>query len=189
MDVFMREPALGLIEFKSIAKGIFATDAIAKKAPVKILGTNPICPGKYLVMFAGEVADVGESLQAGLIAGGDMVVNELFLPYIHTDVIPAISGAVKIEEFGAIGIVESFSVASCVAAADIAAKNTPIKLVEIRLANGLGGKAFFVLTGELCDVESSVAAAKAHIVAEGLLAGCEIIPSPHVDLITKGVYW
>jgi len=185
----MQEPALGLIEFKSIAKGIFATDAIAKKAPVKILGTNPICPGKYLVMFAGEVADVGESLSAGLEAGGDMVVNELFLPYIHVDVIPAISGAVTIEEFGAVGIVESFSVASCVAAADIAAKNAPIKLVEIRLANGLGGKAFFVLTGELYDVESSLAAARAHIAKEGLLAGCEIIPAPHYDLIAKGVYW
>jgi microcompartment protein CcmL/EutN len=185
----MKEPALGLIEFKSIARGIFATDAIVKKAPVKILSTNPVCPGKYLVIFAGEVADVDESFRAGLVAGGDMVINELFLPYVHFDVIPAVSGATKIEEFGAIGIIESFSVASCVAAADIAAKNAPIKLVEIRLANGLGGKAFFVLTGELSYVESSILVAKEHIVAEGLLAGCEIIASPHKDLIDKGMYW
>ena len=185
----MKEPALGLIEFKSIAKGIFATDAIVKKAPVKILSTNPVCPGKYLVIFAGEVADVDESLRAGLSAGGDMVVNELFLPYIHLDVIPAISGVTKIEKFGAVGIIESFSVASCVAAADIAVKNSPIELVEIRLANGLGGKAFFIITGELSDVESSIAAAKEYIKAEGLLAGCEIIAAPHADLIEKGMYW
>ncbi len=95
----------------------------------------------------------------------------------------------KIEKFDAIGIIESFSVASCVAAADIAAKNSPIKLVEIRLANGLGGKAFFVMTGELYNVESSVAVAKEYIKAEGLLAGCEIIASPHPDLIEKGMYW
>ena len=185
----MKEPALGLIEFKSIAKGIFATDAIVKKAPVRILNTNPVCPGKYLVIFAGEVADVDEALKAGLSAGGDMVINELFLPYLHEDVIPAISGSTKTEGFGSIGIIEAFSVASCVAAADIAAKNAPIKLVEIRLANGLGGKAFFVITGELADVESSIAAAKEYIKAEGLLAGCEIIAAPHTDLIEKGMYW
>jgi len=185
----MKEPALGLIEFKSIAKGIFATDAIVKKSKVRILNTNPVCPGKYLVIFSGEVADVDEALKAGLAAGGDMVINELFLPYLHEDVIPAVSGATKISEFGALGVIEAFSVASCVAAADIAAKNAPVKLVEIRLANGLGGKAFFVMTGELTDVESSVAAAKDYIKAEGLLAGCEIIPAPHIDLINKGVYW
>jgi microcompartment protein CcmL/EutN len=185
----MKEPALGLIEFKSIAKGIFATDAIVKKAPVRLLSTNPVCPGKYLVIFAGEVADVEESLKAGIAAGGDMVINELFLPYVHLDIIPAISGATEIKEFGAVGVIESFSVASCIAAADIAAKNSPVKLVEIRLANGLGGKAFFVLTGELSDVEVSILAAKEYIALEGLLAGCEIIASPHKDLIEKGMYW
>lgn len=186
---FMKEPALGVIEFKSIAKGIFATDAMAKKAPIRIVSTNPICPGKYLIIIAGEVADVCEAMTAGIEAGGDMIVNELFLPFLHEDIIPAISGSVDIEKFDAIGIIETFSVASCVAAADIAAKNAPIKLVEIRLANGLGGKAFFVMTGELSDIESSLEVAKEHIKEEGLLAGCEIIASPHIDVLKKGLYW
>ena len=185
----MAEPALGMIEFKSIAKGIFATDAIAKKAAVKIISTNPVCPGKYMVIFAGAVSEVEESLQAGLGAGGDMVINSLFLPYLHEDVIPAISGATKIEKFGAIGVIETFSIVSCVMGADRAAKTAPIKLVEIRLANGLGGKGYFVMTGELADVEVSVAAAIEYIKTEGLLAGSEIIASPHPDLIDKGVYW
>jgi microcompartment protein CcmL/EutN len=185
----MKEPALGLIEFKSVAKGIFATDAIAKKAPVKILSTNPICPGKYLVIFAGEVADVEEAFRAGITAGADMIINTVFLPYIHRDVIPAMTAATHVEHFGALGIIETFSVASCVIAADIAAKTTPVKLVEIRLANGLGGKAYFVMTGELADIEAAVAAAKDYIKNEGLLAGSEIIAAPHPDLIEKGVYW
>lgn len=185
----MHEPALGLIEFKSIAKGIFATDAIAKKAPVKILSTNPICPGKYLAMFCGEVADVDESMKAGLAAGGDMVINCLFLPHLHETVIPALSGATKINHFGSLCIIETFSVASCVAAADKAAKTVPIKLIEIRLANGLGGKAFFVMTGDLADIEAAAASIKELNKEEGMLAGCEIIASPHPDLIDKGVYW
>ena len=57
----MKEPALGLIELKSIARGIIATDAIVKKAPVKLLGTHPICPGKYMIIFAGEAAAQSDS--------------------------------------------------------------------------------------------------------------------------------
>jgi microcompartment protein CcmL/EutN len=185
----MIEPALGLIEFKSIAQGIFATDAIAKKAPIRILNTNAVCPGKYLVIFAGEVADVEESLRAGIVAGSDMVINELFIPNLHEQIIPAISGATCINQFGALGVIESFSVASCIIAADIAAKMAPIQLIEIRLANGLGGKAYFVLTGDLADVEAAIYAARDNIKAEGLLAGWTIIAAPHPDLIAKGVYF
>lgn len=185
----MQEPALGIIEFKSIAKGIWATDAIAKKAAVKILSSNPICPGKYLLMFAGEVAAVEESWQAGLAAGGDMVINNLFLPFVHRDIIPALTASTAIKEFGAIGIVESFSVASCIAAADKAAKISSAKIVSVRLANGLGGKAYFTMTGVLEDVETSITSAREHIQKEGLLAGWAVIPAPHKDLIEKGIYW
>ncbi|MFH1436272.1 MAG: BMC domain-containing protein [Pseudomonadota bacterium] len=185
----MKEPALAMIEFKSVARGIKVTDTVAKKAPVRILETHPICPGKYVLLFAGEVDDVKESLQAGIEAGGDMVINDLFLPFVHRDIIPAITGTTVIEEFGAVGVIETFSIASCVVAADKAAKMTPAKMVEIRLANGLGGKGYFVMTGELADIEASIAAARDHARSEGLLAGCEIIPRPHPDLIKKGVYW
>lgn len=185
----MKEPALGMIEFKSIARGIIATDAMAKKAPINILDTHPVCPGKYVVIFAGEVADVDESLKAGLKTGNDMVVNSLFLPHVHRDVIPAITGTTVIDKFDAIGVIETFSLTSCVVAADIAAKATAIKLVEIRLASGLGGKGYFVLTGEQADVEASIDTAKEFVRSEGMLAGCEVIPAPHADLINKGIYW
>jgi microcompartment protein CcmL/EutN len=185
----LKEPALGMIELKSIAKGLVTTDALVKKAPVKVLSTNPICPGKYMVLFVGEVADVEESLKAGILAGGDSIINYLFLPNLHQDIIPAITGATVIEKFESLGVVESFSIVSCVLAADVAAKATPAKLVEIRLANGLGGKAYFIMTGELSDLEASIALAKEQVLSEGLLAGCEIIASPHPDLLAKGVYW
>ncbi len=38
----MKEPALAMIEFKSVARGIKATDVVAKKATVSILETHPI---------------------------------------------------------------------------------------------------------------------------------------------------
>jgi microcompartment protein CcmL/EutN len=185
----MKEPALGIIEYKSVAKGIFSCDVMVKKAPVRILATNPICPGKYMTIICGEVADVDEAMKAGIESGKDMVVSDLFLPYVHRFVIPAVAGTTEIHKFGAIGVIETFAVATCVQAADIAVKATPVQLVEIRLANGLGGKAYFVMTGELADVEDALAAAKKHAMKEGMLAGAELIPAPHPDLIEKGVYW
>lgn len=185
----MKEPAIGMIEYKSVAKGIYSCDAMVKKAPVRIIETHAVCPGKYITIIGGEVADVDESMKAGIEAGKDMVIAELFLPQVHESIIPAMAGATKIEQFDAIGIIETFSVATCVQAADIAAKATPVQLVEVRLANGLGGKGYFVMTGELADVEASLEAAKDFAAKEGMLAACELIPSPHPDLIDKGVYW
>lgn len=185
----MQQSALAMIEFKSIARGIFTTDAIAKKAPVKILSSNPVCPGKYLVIFAGEVADVEESWRAGLLTGSDLIINDLFLPHVHEEVIPAMTASNKVDKFGAIGVIETFSVASCILAADKAAKMSQARLVEIRLANGLGGKAYFTMTGDLPDVEASIFEARNLIKNDGVLAGCEIIQNPHPDLLAKGVYW
>lgn len=182
-------PAIGLIELKSVARGIFVTDTIAKKAPVRILKTHPVCPGKYIILFAGDVAPVEESLAAGVASADDMLVNELILPQVHEDVIPAINGVSKVKKFGSLGVVETFSVASCIVAADIAAKMADISLVEIRLAMGLGGKAYFVMTGDLNSVEVATSAAVEHVRSEGLLAGSEIIPAPHSDVIEKAVYW
>ena len=183
------EPAIGLIELKSVARGIVVTDVIAKKAPVTVLRTHPVCPGKYIVLFSGDVAPVDESLRAGIEAAGDLLVNDLFLPHVHESIIPAISGAVVVEKFASLGVIETFSVASCIVAADIAAKKADVTLTEIRLAMGLGGKAYFVMTGEQHSVEASLEAATEYVRGEGLLAGSEIIRSPHEDVIEKGVYW
>ncbi|MCP4214868.1 MAG: BMC domain-containing protein [bacterium] len=185
----MKEPALGIIEYKSVARGIYSCDTMVKKAPVKILETHPVCPGKYITITCGEVADVEEAMQAGLESGKDMVVGDLFLPYVDRSIFPAITGTTNIETFDAIGIIEAFNCPVCVRAADIAVKTTGIKLVEIRLANGLGGKAYFVMTGALPDVEESLEVAKNFVKKEGMLAACELIPSPHPDLIEKGIYW
>lgn len=185
----MNEPCLGMIEYKSVARGIYSCDAMVKKAPVRIIATHPICPGKYLTIICGDVAEVEEAMKAGLETGKDMVVADLFLPFVHPSVIPALAGTAGIETFGSLGIIETFAVATCLQAADIAVKAAAVQLVEIRLANGLGGKGYFVMTGALADVEGSLAAAREFAAQAGMLAACELIPSPHQDLLAKGVYW
>lgn len=184
----IEEPALGMIEYKSVAQGIRSADAIVKRAPVTIFRSHTISPGKYINLFAGDVANVEESLAAGLEVVSDGVVNQIFIPYLHRDLIPALKGNIYKAELDSIAIVESLSVCSCIAAADKALKTAPVKLVELKLGQGLGGKGYFILTGNLTDLEVSLEEAKKYIVNDGMLAGVEIIPAPHIEMIDSTLF-
>ena len=61
-------------------------------------------------------------------------------------------------------------------------KAADVQLIEVRLANGIGGKSFVVLTGEVAAVQASVAAGAAHAREQGLLVKSVTIPAPHEDL-------
>jgi microcompartment protein CcmL/EutN len=176
------EPAIGLIEFNSIASGILATDAMAKKASVTVVDSRGICPGKYIVLITGDVEAVENALAAGLQAGAGAVTEKLLLPNVHEQVIPALIAATPIHEIKALGVIETFNAPACIVAADAAAKATDISLVLIRVGNGLGGKSFVVVTGEWADVEAAVAAALETIKPLGALVRRIVIPNPHVDL-------
>ena len=176
---------IGLLELNSIASGIVVADAMLKKAPVQLIEACPVCPGKYLVLIAGEVAPVEDSVSAGLQTGGEKVVDSLILPQVHEQVIPAIHCLTQIETLEALGILETFSVASCIVAADAAAKAAAVELIEIRLAKGLGGKAFFTLSGDVADVEAAIEAGCHCAAREGMLLNKIIIPAPHPDLADK----
>lgn len=176
---------IGLIEFNSIASGILAADLMVKKAPIELLQVNPTCPGKFIVLIAGDVASVDSSMKEGLESGKHFVVDQLFLPNAHPSLIPAITGTTVIEEIDAVGIVETFSVASCIIAADAAAKESPIELIQMRLGFGLGGKGYFTMTGDLADIESSVEAATRKIQDQALIINTVIIPKPHEEFKDK----
>jgi microcompartment protein CcmL/EutN len=176
------EPAIGLIEFHSIAAGILATDAMAKKADVAVVDSRGICPGKYIVLITGDVEAVRNSLDAGLESGRGFVTDKLLLPNVHPQVMPALIAATPVHDMKALGVIETFNSPACIIAADAAAKATDVELVLIRVGNGLGGKSFFVITGEWTDVETAVAAALEKIKPMGALVRHIVIPNPRVDL-------
>jgi len=179
------EPAIALVEFNSIAAGILAGDAMVKKAAVQLLEARPICPGKYMVLIGGEVGPVEESWQAGIAVGADAVIDELFLPQVHLSVFPALMSAAKPWGREALGIIETIDVASCILAADAAAKAAEIQLLEIRLANGLGGKSYVILEGYVPDVEAALAAGVALVQPRGMLVRSVIIPQLHEQMREK----
>lgn len=177
-----RLEAIAIIETISIAVGIEITDAMAKMADVDILESTAICPGKYMVLVAGGVSDVEASLRRGVEIGGDVVADTLLIPHVHADIFPAILGAVDIGELGALGIVETFTVAASILAADTAAKTARVRILEVRLAKGLGGKGFFTMTGEIHEVEAAMEAALQVTKQSGTLVRSVVIPRPHPSL-------
>lgn len=176
------EPAIGLIEFNSIASGILATDAMAKKAAVTVVDSRSICPGKYIVLVTGGVEAVERSLEAGLEAGRGAVTEKMLLPNVHEQVVPALIAATPLHEINALGVIETFNAPACILAADAAAKATDIELVLIRVGNGLGGKSFVVITGDWVNVDAAVSAGTERIKELGALVRRIVIPNPHVDL-------
>ncbi|MBI5177772.1 MAG: BMC domain-containing protein [Nitrospinae bacterium] len=181
----IEQPALALLELRSIARGVRACDEVLKKAEVQLLDARTLCPGKYMILFAGPVGPVEESFRMGLDIGADMMVDEMFLPNAHTQIIPAMEACAAPPPVDALAVFETFTVASTILAGDAAAKAAGIHLIEMRLANGLGGKSFFTMTGAIADIEAAVEAGKKTIEHLGALVAVEVMARPHKDLIGK----
>ena len=150
------EPALALIEFDSIAAGIQAGDAMAKKAPITRIVAGTVQPGHYLVLISGEVADVDESLKAGRDLGGASVVDTVFLPHVHPAVVTAITGGRDVRSGASLGVIETATVPAAIRSADAGVKGAQVALLEIRLADGLHGKGLTLFTGDVSDVEAAI---------------------------------
>lgn len=177
--------AIGMIESQSIAGGILLADAMLKASGVEVLASGTVCPGKHTTLVGGDVADVEHSIQVARQMGGSQVVDSFVIPNVHESVFPAIKGAVDLPPAGerAVGVVESFSIASLIVAADAAAKAAKVTLMEVRLGLAIGGKAFVTLMGDVAAVQAAVDAASAPLAESGLLVNRIVIPAPHPDLL------
>jgi len=180
----MQMNSVGLIELSSVAAGYLVADAMLKAADVELILSRSICSGKYMVLVGGDVAGVTSSVDAGQVIGEGTVIDTFVIPNVHASLFPAISGTSKVDQLEALGIVESFSVASMIEAADAAAKAAKVQLIELRLAMALGGKAFVTLTGDVAAVQAAVDAGAAVVASKGLLVNKVVIPNPRRELLT-----
>ena len=174
--------SIGFLEFNSIAKGIEAADAVIKAADVHLAFANASCPGKYSLLFHGEVAAVQASLDAGAAVGGKHVVDHCVIPRVHPQVIKAIGMANMPEYNGAIGVMEFYSVTASIYGADAAVKAADVSLIDLRLGTGIGGKSFVTLTGDVAAVTESIRCGTTTPNAEGMLVSSVVIPNPAPEL-------
>lgn len=174
-------PAIALFELASIAEGVRTGDAMVKRAPVEVIYAGTVHPGKYLVLVGGDVASVEEAVAAG----NDLMahtLDRLFLPDVHADVIRGLRGHRSRGGAGeAVGIFETATVCATILGADRGIKAANVLLRDIHLADDLGGKAYCVFEGAVCDIEAAMEMA-ASSVAPDCVCGHVIIPQLSAEM-------
>jgi microcompartment protein CcmL/EutN len=178
-------PAIALLEISGIATGIYCADAMIKSAPITVLKSGTVHNGKYLILIGGSVASVEESYYKGLTTANDKIIDHVFLPNIHEQVHDAILGQRTDCSKEAIGIIETASVAAIIQSTDAAIKHTDISIVEIRIADHLGGKAFSIINGEIENVQSAVEIAEERTTKPEFWLCKKVIPNLHKEIGTQ----
>ncbi len=174
--------AVGIIELKSIAKGVEACDAALKSAGISLVSAHPSCPGKYEIILTGAISDVTAAVSHVKARFDGTVIDSSIMGRIDPQVISALFGTEQTEKKGSLGIVETFSASSAIKAADIAVKTAKVEVFDLRLARGMGGKGLVMITGDVGDVTAAVEAGAAYAAEGGLLMNKAVIPAPHAEL-------
>ncbi|HPF13930.1 MAG: BMC domain-containing protein [Planctomycetes bacterium] len=178
-------PAIALLEVASIARGMEVASGILWEADIELLFATSVQPGKYVMLFTGSIEDLRSALQrGGEEAAGDLL-DQLLIPQVHPQVETALrrtQGQIQ-GTIDALGVLETANVASAILAADSALKRANVDLLELRIANGLGGKSYVSLTGEVSDVRAAIAAGSAEAERSGQLLRQVVVPSPHPGLV------
>lgn len=179
--------AIGAIELSSIGIGYKIEDEMLKAGSVELLIARTICSGKYLIVIGGSVSDVQASVQAGLDHAGEAIIDHLVIPNVHESIFPALGQSVVLDgnENGALGVIETFSGTSVLAAADAAAKAARVTLLRIHVAMALGGKGLCLMTGSIANVRTGVQVAAQVARDRGLLVSEVVISGPSKELFAE----
>ena len=147
--------AVGFVEIKSIPVGIQTADEMVKAGNVELLLSTPICPGKYVIIVGGHVGPVKAAMSKAELVSGIYLIDTHILDNIREEVLPAIA----------------------------AVKASKVSIVDLRIARGLGGKGYLVITGEVSSVRSAVNACLAKLGISGEVTSTSIIPRPHPQIV------
>ncbi len=175
--------AIGMVEFNSIARGIYAADQMLKTADVEVVTVASTCPGKYIAIIHGDVSAVENSVKVGEALAEEFYVDSIIIPNVDRRIFPSITCATMPDTIEALGIMESFSLATMIVSADQILKTADIEPIELRLGNGLGGKSYFTYTGDVAAVKAGTEAGLAIAKGKGLIVNAEVIPSPSKQLV------
>ena len=174
--------AIGIIELKSIAQGVEATDAALKSAGVQLISARAACPGKFEIVLTGAIADVTAAIEHVKGRFDQKLIDSSIMGRIDPAVVAAMFGTQAAPKSGSLGVIETFSAASAIKAADIAVKTAKVEIYDLRVSRGMGGKGIVLVTGEVGDVTAAVEAGAAYAQSLGHLNATSVIAAPHEEL-------
>ncbi|MBI5520479.1 MAG: BMC domain-containing protein [Desulfovibrio sp.] len=168
---------LGIVDSRSIAAGAQLADAMAKAAPVDLLRASVVCVGRFLILVSGDRAAVETSVHAARQSGWKLAASYV-VPRVSRQVLDVLRGTPPSPPPGpaALGVIECRNAADGVIAADAAVKRADVVLARMVLGQGIGGKSYFVFTGDVEAVREAAAAA-AETLGDSLLHKV-VIPQP-----------
>lgn len=177
--------SIGLIELRSIPVGYETVDAMLKAADVKLLRANPACPGKFLAIVSGGVGAVAAACAAAERTAGKQAVVCQAIDHLDERVSDVLGGKGKADSIDALGCIETRTALSAILAADIVIKAASIRLVSIRMAQGIGGKGYVNFTGDIAAVRTAIAACEQKCADPKLIVSSCAIATPHPDLVAR----
>ena len=170
--------AIGMVELQTVSAGIQSADMMLKTAEVEVIESQPVCPGKYIVIITGDLSAVKASVDSVKTRFESKLMGSFVLGNPHESLFPALYGASKVEDVKALGVLETFNAADIISAADAAAKTSLVDLIELRVARGMCGKSYMLLTGTVASVTAAIEHAKRKVGDEGMLLDSSVIPNP-----------
>ena len=152
-----------MLDVGDIPPALLALDALAKEAEVHIIGRGTIQPGRFAILFSGEVEAVERSHRKAEPLCHASLCDAVLLPHAEERLVPAIvEGAMRWPAPGdTLGVFQLSYAPTLLRAMDAALKEAYVELVQLRLGDGLGGRAFALLWGETHDVEAALEYAEA----------------------------
>lgn len=170
--------ALGMVEYKTVSTGMAACDLLVKTAEVDIIEAKTVCPGKYLVLIKGNLSSVRAAVDAAKVRYPDALIDSFVLGNPDPTIFDAIYGTVEVENPNSLGVLETYSSSAAIVAADIASKTACVQLIELRLARGMCGKSYLLLTGEVAAVTAAIERARDGAGENGMFLDSSVIPNP-----------
>lgn len=180
--LLLMSKAIGMVELQTVSAGIQSADMMLKTAEVEIIESQTVCPGKYIVIITGELSAVRASVDSVIAKFDSKVMGSFVLGNPHESIFPALYGASQIEDAKALGVLETFNAADIIIAADAAAKTSLVDLIELRVARGMCGKSFMLITGDVAAVTAAIERAKQEVSNDGMFLDSSVIPNPDKKL-------
>ena len=152
-----------MLDVGDVPPALLALDALAKEAMVEVIGRGTIQPGRFAILFAGEVEAVDRSYHKALPLCGASICDSVLLPHAEERLVPAIrEGHIRWPAPGdTLGVIQLGFPPTLLSAVDAALKGAYVELVQLRLGDGLGGRGIALLWGETHDVEAALELAEA----------------------------
>ncbi len=153
-----RGPALAMLDIDDVPRGTRALDLLVKEAEVDVYASGTVQAGRYLILFGGEVGPVETSFRRAAVAAGDALSDAVMLPHAESRIAPAVlDDARRWPSPGdTLGVLQTGTSPTMLRVVDAALKGAHVDLVQLRVAEGLGGGAIATLWGENHDVEAAV---------------------------------